>query len=112
MSEKYEFIDAEYATMPAEGDAPVVVQMCEWLGVSKSGFYDWRTRPQSEAAQRRELLEIKINALFEANIPSTGTGGSTRPWSAAVSPSMTRRSARSCATWALSRASRGPGGFR
>ena len=40
VSEKYEFIDAECATLPVEGEAPTVVQMCEWLGVSKSGFYD------------------------------------------------------------------------
>ena len=67
MSEKYEFIGAEYATLPAEGKAPTVVQMCEWLGVSKSGFYDWRKRPESETARQRELLKIKIRALFEAN---------------------------------------------
>ena len=42
MTEKYLFIEAEYATLPAEGEAPAVVQMCEWLGVSKSGYYDWR----------------------------------------------------------------------
>jgi putative transposase len=67
VTEKYSFIDAEYATSPDRGEAPTVVQMCGWLGVSKSGYYDWRSRPQSMAAKRRELLKIKIRALFEAN---------------------------------------------
>lgn len=67
MSERYEFIEAECATRPAEGGAPAIMQMCEWLGVSKSGFHDWKGRPQSMTAQRRELLKIKVKALFEAN---------------------------------------------
>jgi putative transposase len=67
VTERCEFIDAECAYLPAEGSAPAVVQMCEWLRVSKSGYYDWRSRPQSAATQRRELLKIKIRALFEAN---------------------------------------------
>jgi putative transposase len=41
--------------------------MCRWLEVSKSGFYEWGSRPESAAAQRRELLKIKIEALFYAN---------------------------------------------
>ena len=41
--------------------------MCGWLGVSSSGYYDWRSRPQSAAAKRRELLKIKVGALFDAN---------------------------------------------
>ena len=41
--------------------------MCAWLEVSRSGFYNWRSRPQSATAKRRELLKIKIKALFEAN---------------------------------------------
>jgi hypothetical protein len=24
------------------------VQMCKWLEVSRSGFYDWKSRPESE----------------------------------------------------------------
>ena len=68
MSEKYSFIDAEYADESAgAGSAPTIVQMCEWLGASKSGYYEWRSRPQSAAAKRRELLKIKIKALFEFN---------------------------------------------
>src|SRR5690349_24992712 len=43
------------------------MQMCAWLEVSRSGFYDWKSRPQSATAKRRELLKIKVKALFEAN---------------------------------------------
>jgi len=67
VTEKYEFIEAQYADEPAACDAPTIMQICEWLGVSKSGYYDWRRRPESATAQRRELLKVKIGALFEAN---------------------------------------------
>jgi putative transposase len=68
VTEKYSFVDAEYAETPAGlGSAPTIVQMCKWLEVSKSGYYEWRSRPQSAASKRRELLKIKIKKLFEAN---------------------------------------------
>src|SRR6202012_3625010 len=35
--------------------------------VSRSGFYDWKSRPEPETAKRRELLKIKVKALFDAN---------------------------------------------
>jgi putative transposase len=74
VSDKYEFIDAEYATQPAQktGTAPTIMQMCVWLGVSKSGYYEWESRPQSATAVRRQLLKVKIRALFEANDQAYG----------------------------------------
>ena len=73
MSGRYELIDAEYANAPAgNGHAPAITCMCKWLGVSKSGFYGWRSRPESGTARRRELLKIKIKALFEANDSTYG----------------------------------------
>ena len=67
MTEKYGFIDAQYAMPSGEGDAPTISQMCEWLKVSRSGYYDWLSRPESETAKRMALLKIKIGALFDAN---------------------------------------------
>jgi putative transposase len=43
VSEKYEFIAAEYARNQVEDSAgaPTLTQMLSWLAVSKSGFYEW-----------------------------------------------------------------------
>jgi putative transposase len=68
VSEKYEFIAAEYAARKAThvADAPTVEAMCRWLSVSKSGYYEWPDRPPSATRQRRDLLKIKIATLFES----------------------------------------------
>jgi putative transposase len=62
VSDKYAFIDVEYAA----AGVPTVDRMCRWLQVSRSGYYEWLNRPPSATAQRRQLLKIKIKALFEA----------------------------------------------
>jgi transposase InsO family protein len=69
VTEVYEFIDAEYATCKT---APAITRMCAWLDVSKSGFYEWRSRPESATAKRREILKLKIAALFQANDSTYG----------------------------------------
>lgn len=42
-----------------------IVNMCAWLGVSRSGFYDWRRRPQSATAARRQHLAERIRYYFD-----------------------------------------------
>lgn len=39
--------------------------MCSWLGVSDSGYYEWRRRPQSATAARRERLKTLITVIFD-----------------------------------------------
>jgi putative transposase len=62
VSDVYEFIDAEYATCDT---APTITQMCAWLEVSKSGFYDWKSRPESATARRRQELALLVKRIFE-----------------------------------------------
>jgi putative transposase len=74
VSEVYEFIDAEYATSRA---APAITLMCRWLEVSRSGYYEWRSRPESATAKRREELKLLVKKAFDG---SDGTYGYRRVW--------------------------------
>jgi putative transposase len=77
VSDRYEFIDAEYARILRDprGTAPTITRMCKWLGVSKSGFYEWRSRPDSATARRQEELTLLIAKAFD---DSDGTYGYRR----------------------------------
>jgi transposase-like protein len=77
VSDTFEFIDAEYAAS-AQNDnreAPSIVRMCAWTGVSRSGYYEWRKRPESATARRRDELKQLIEHFFD---PSDGTYGYRR----------------------------------
>jgi putative transposase len=74
VSAKYEFIDAQKAQY-------VIVKMCRWLGVSTSGFYEWRDRPASATARRRERLAALIQWIYD---DSDGTYGHRRIHAALV----------------------------
>jgi putative transposase len=51
--------------------------LCEALGVSRSGFYAWRSRPLSRRARADEKLSGKVRASFLA---SDRTYGARRVW--------------------------------
>jgi transposase InsO family protein len=49
-----------------------VKKMCRWLSVSSSAFFDWRRRPQSATAARRERLAALIAHEFAASDETYG----------------------------------------
>jgi putative transposase len=108
VSEVYEFIDVEYAT---SGAAPAITLMCRWLEVSKSGYYEWRSRSESATAKRREELKLLVKKAFD---DSDGTYGYRRVWcqlarwGVRAGPELVRALMR--ASWAWWRASHGRGG--
>lgn len=52
-------------------------EMCEALGVSRGGFYDWMKRPESHRSQENRQLLVQVRASFEQ---SDRTYGSPRVW--------------------------------
>lgn len=69
---KYEYIDSQKND---QTETNPVTKMCCWLEVSTSGFYHWRSRPQSATAARREVLAARIRHFFT---DSDGTYGYRR----------------------------------
>jgi len=68
VSEKYSFINAEKANYP-------IVKGCHWLGVSRSGYYEWLAAPATAAARRRVTL---AGLVAEVHAHSRQTYGSRR----------------------------------
>jgi transposase InsO family protein len=95
VSDKFEFIDAEYAARTSTNttEAPSIIKMCAWLEVSRSGFYEWRDRPASATARRREDLKLIITTSFD---DSDGTYGHRRvhadlaDWGVPCGPELVR----------------------
>ncbi len=50
---------------------------CEALGVSRAGFYAWRTRPPSARARADEALLLRVRASF---LTSDRTYGARLVW--------------------------------
>ena len=67
---KFAFVQAEKAAVP-------VVTLCRILQVSRSGFYAWCERPESEHAKQDRQLRVRVRASFDA---SKKRYGSPRVW--------------------------------
>ena len=51
--------------------------MCETLGVSRSGFYAWLSRPRSKRSHQDEVLGSRVRQSF---VSSDRTYGARRVW--------------------------------
>ena len=66
---------SSYRLMEAERTSFSIPLMCRMLGVSKSGYYDWRGRPPSKRSHENAALGVKIREIY---LRSRETYGSPR----------------------------------
>ena len=73
MNDKYEFVDAQKAVLTEFGDRKFsIVKMCEWLGVSPSGYYEARDRGDSATTARRQRLAVLVARVFDESDETYG----------------------------------------
>ncbi len=95
MTERFEFIDAEYAAYQESGEqhVPSIIKMCRWLEVSRSGFYEWRNAPESATAKRRGILALLIAKSFDDSNETYGhrrVHADLAAWGVAAGPELVR----------------------
>jgi putative transposase len=62
----FRFIDAERACLP-------VALLCRMLGVSRSGYYDWKSRPPSRRDRENDALTGTIREIHERSRQTYGS---------------------------------------
>ena len=67
---KFDFVAKHRGAWPIE-------TLCEAIGVSRSGFYAWLSRPRSERSLADEVLGAKV---FQSFVASDRTYGARRVW--------------------------------
>jgi putative transposase len=65
----------KYRFIRAHSDEHSVVRLCEALEVSRGGYYDWLSRPESRRIQEDRQLSTRIRAVYQR---SRGRYGSPR----------------------------------
>ncbi|AVH20081.1 hypothetical protein C5B73_00035 (plasmid) [Nocardia cyriacigeorgica] len=71
-----------------------MVDMCRWAGVSRSGFYDWRSRKPSATARWREILEAEVRFCFDHSDSTYGyrrVHAQLARWGTQVDPDTVRK---------------------
>jgi transposase InsO family protein len=89
VTDKYSLVEE----FTAGGEGFPIRKMCGWIGVSASGFYDWRSRLESATAARRRRLEALVAAAFKAGRGSYGyrrVHAQLVRWGERVSPELVR----------------------
>lgn len=62
----------KYAWIKEQSDLFSVTRMCRQLGVSRTGYCQWRTRPPSERSMGNAVLDVQVAAIHAGSKRSYG----------------------------------------
>ncbi|WP_051116294.1 IS3 family transposase [Amycolatopsis nigrescens] len=91
MTDKYEFIESH--KVDEKKYAYPVLFMCTHLEVPTSGFYEWRSRPESATAERRGKLKVLVRKAFDESDETYGyrcVHAQLRRWGVLAGPELVR----------------------